>query len=221
MHRSVPCILLVCPPAVSFLGCTQWLGCDCDLTCSDWILQPDFSLAERQGQCLCNTHTQPQISTFGPLPPSQPCSYNLSWSQFDTSLTLSYTVGRMWSHGDPHLMIIFHTDSPPAGHSPVFFFIPDDSHAFLLKTRDSPWRRPHRQLPRAPNTGGGTKWAGYVFLLVFFLPTGVLASVQRLEMHTCSSCFDAPPPIDLHEFSCGSIFKASLVGQFSPGSHQI
>lgn len=65
-------------------------------------------------------HTQPQISTFGPLPPSQPRPYNLSWSQFDTSLTLSYSMGRMWSHGYPHLMIFFHTDSPPAGYSPVF-----------------------------------------------------------------------------------------------------
>lgn len=127
-------------------------------------------------------HTQPQISTFGPLPPSQPRPYNLSWSQFDTSLTLSYSMGRMWSHGYPHLMIFFHTDSPPAGYSPVFL----SSLIVML----SYWR-PHSVCPHIQHYICAIKHTHYNHLPLFSLsPPG-----QWLAFSLSVSRYSPPCPL--------------------------
>ena len=124
--RSALCTMLII--GVSSCCVSSWqhkvVGYYCDLSCSDWILQPDFSQADRQGKHLCNMHSL-RLAPWDSFPPSQPWSYCITSLGFILTLLslVLIPLGRMWAHGDSHLLIFFFTLTHSQLATSAFFFL--------------------------------------------------------------------------------------------------
>lgn len=105
-------MLLMFPPAGSLLGGTLWPGCDRDLTCTDWIQQPDFNLAGSQIPCLCKAHSLRLVPLAPFMLSAKKEADNLSWSHFDTSPTLSYS-----KRAGPVIFFFFSSKQKFSSHS--------------------------------------------------------------------------------------------------------